>query len=69
VATASPRVAVVSVGFRNHFGHPSGEVLNRYLAAGARVFRTDRDGAVTVSTDGERIWVESSRDGLTTRIR
>jgi competence protein ComEC len=69
VAAASPRVAVVSAGFRNRFGHPSEEVVSRYLAAGARVFRTDRDGAVTVSTDGDRIWVESARDGLDSRIR
>ena len=39
--------AVVPVGYRNRFGHPSREVLERYRAAGAEVLRTDRDGAVT----------------------
>src|SRR5262249_59424136 len=47
-----PRVAIVSAGRNNHFGHPVPEVLDRYRAAGAEVFRTDRDGAVTVDTDG-----------------
>jgi competence protein ComEC len=51
----SPAVAVVSAGRANHFGHPVPEVLERYRQAGAEVFRTDRDGAVTVDTDGESI--------------
>jgi len=47
-----PRIAIASAGRNNHFGHPVPEVLERYQSAGAEVFRTDRDGAVTVDTDG-----------------
>lgn len=47
-----PRVAVVSVGRANRFGHPAPAVLDRYRDAGAEVFRTDLDGAVTVDSDG-----------------
>jgi competence protein ComEC len=47
-----PRVAIVSVGRANRFGHPAPAVLDRYREAGAEVFRTDQDGAVTVDTDG-----------------
>ncbi|MCX8086932.1 MAG: DNA internalization-related competence protein ComEC/Rec2 [Rhodocyclaceae bacterium] len=45
VAAVAPREVVFSVGYRNRFGHPHPEVLARF--AGARVHRTDRDGAVS----------------------
>jgi competence protein ComEC len=57
VQAIAPRVAVVSAGRANHFGHPVPEVLERYRAAGAEVFRTDQDGAVTVDTDGHSVSV------------
>jgi competence protein ComEC len=52
VRAFAPRVAIVSAGRNNHFGHPAPDVLARYREAGAEVFRTDRDGAVTVDSDG-----------------
>jgi competence protein ComEC len=48
IAAVAPRWAVVAAGYRSRFGHPSGEVLERYRAAGAALARTDRDGAVQV---------------------
>ncbi|HEY4013140.1 MAG TPA: DNA internalization-related competence protein ComEC/Rec2 [Polyangiaceae bacterium] len=48
----SPLAAVISVGSRNRFGHPSAITLAGLAARGTRVWRTDRDGAVTVTTDG-----------------
>jgi competence protein ComEC len=48
-----PAVAIVSAGAGNPYGHPAAATLDRLRAAGARVLRTDRDGSVTVSTDGE----------------
>jgi competence protein ComEC len=48
-----PRLAVMSLGWRNRFHFPAAEVLARYAARGSRVLRTDRDGAVTVTIDAE----------------
>jgi competence protein ComEC len=48
VAAVAPRVAIFTVGYRNRFGHPRPEVVARYERAGARLFRSDRHGAVTI---------------------
>ena len=59
VRAIAPRVAVVSAGRGNHYGHPAPEVLERYRQAGVEMFRTDRDGAVTVDTNGYAIDVHT----------
>jgi competence protein ComEC len=59
LAAVAPREAIVSVGRRNRFGHPSPSTLSALAAAGARVWRTDRDGAVVATTDGQSLDVTS----------
>ena len=59
LAASHPAFAAISVGRDNIFGHPSPEVTGRLDEAGVRVFRTDRDGAITVSTDGSSLSVSS----------
>jgi competence protein ComEC len=54
-----PRLALVSAGQRNRFGHPHPEVVARYAALGTRLLRTDRDGTITVSTDGRQVWIST----------
>ncbi|MCU0242508.1 MAG: DNA internalization-related competence protein ComEC/Rec2 [Vicinamibacteria bacterium] len=60
VSALRPRIALVSVGAQNRSGHPRPEVLARYLSVGASIYRTDRDGAVTIATDGRRLWIETT---------
>jgi competence protein ComEC len=55
LAAVMPRFAVISVGQRNRFGHPQEATLRALGAAGARTWRTDRDGSVTITTDGQSI--------------
>ncbi|MEN6478954.1 MAG: DNA internalization-related competence protein ComEC/Rec2 [Anaerolineales bacterium] len=59
LAEAQPRVAIISVGADNRYGHPSGVVLARLAVAGSQVYRTDEQGTLDWSTDGERYWVEA----------
>lgn len=48
IASIQPELAVVSAGWRNRFGHPKPEVMQRYAAAGVPVFNTAEDGAVQI---------------------
>jgi len=57
VRAVRPAVAVISVGPRNAYGHPDPGVLARLAEAGARIYRTDRDGAVILETDGHTLIV------------
>ncbi len=52
LTAARPAAVVVSCGRDNRYGHPAPVVLQRLAGHGAQIFRTDRDGAVTVTTDG-----------------
>jgi competence protein ComEC len=59
----SPAFAVVSCGVRNRYGHPFPATLSALRDSGARVLRTDRSGAVTVTTDGVGLVVDEVREG------
>jgi competence protein ComEC len=56
-----PQLAVAAAGYRNRFGHPAADVLARYAAVGARVLRTDRDGAVTLRLAPAGLRIETQR--------
>lgn len=56
--TLRPRIAVISVGERNDYGHPRASTIAALRSVpGLRLYRTDRDGSVVVETDGERLSV------------
>jgi competence protein ComEC len=61
LAAVRPRHLVIPVGHRNRYGHPHPEVMARYRALGAPVWRTDRDGAVTLRMGREGVTVERAR--------
>jgi competence protein ComEC len=58
-----PRVAVISVGAENRYHLPAPDVEARYRARGICLLRTDRCGAVTVVSDGQRLAVTTMRPG------
>lgn len=68
-----PAAVIFSAGRRNPFGHPAPLVVDRYRAAGARIFSTADDGAVVIDTDGHGVvmWCPTTgrRDMFTARGR
>ena len=61
IAALEPRWAIVPAGYRNRFGHPAAEVLERYRAAGAELLRTDLAGAVSVQLNANEVQVGAER--------
>jgi competence protein ComEC len=61
ISAVAPRWALVAAGYRNRFNHPSAEVLERYRAAGAHVWRTDRHGAIHVVLSEQKVVVIGER--------
>ena len=61
VAATAPRVALFSAGYRNRFGHPAAVVVDRFVGRGAAVWRTDREGALSVAFDSDGPVVISER--------
>lgn len=62
LAAVAPKIALISVGEHNQFGHPAPIVMERYAQRGAQLLRTDRDGAITVLTDGRQLFVRTFMD-------
>jgi len=57
-----PVVAVISAGHKNRYGHPARETLRRLEQVGARIYRTDLHGTVTIRTDGTHVTVTTQSE-------
>jgi competence protein ComEC len=63
LAAVAPSFAAIYCGVRNRFGHPHPRTLRTLRAAAVPYARTDRDGAVRWTTDGDHVWIERGREG------
>ncbi|MDW8246838.1 MAG: ComEC/Rec2 family competence protein [Sandaracinaceae bacterium] len=54
-----PKLAVVSVGYGNPYGHPHQEVIERWESHGALLLRTDQEGSITLLSDGSTLKVHT----------
>jgi len=61
IAAVAPRWAVISVGYRNRFGHPHPTVLARYRLAGVQPLRSDALGAIEVHLAPAALSVHAAR--------
>jgi competence protein ComEC len=61
LTAVDPQLCVISVGQENLFGHPTTETLARLAAQGCDLLQTAEQGTIEFSTDGQRLWVETTR--------
>jgi competence protein ComEC len=62
LAAASPRLAIVSAGGGNRYGHPHRAVVERLEAADVSILRTDRHGSIVIRADAQgRIEIHTER--------
>lgn len=62
ISAVSPKVSVIEVGAGNDYRHPHAEILER-LQKASKVYRTDLDGTITVTTDGSTYTVTTEKTG------
>ncbi|HEA47198.1 MAG TPA: hypothetical protein ENH97_02165 [bacterium] len=53
------RALIINISARNLFGHPHAEVLKRFQNLEIKVYRTDKNGTITIITDGRDYWVKT----------
>ena len=58
IETVKPEYAVFCVGANNNFGHPRPEVIELIKDSGAKIYRTDKNGAIIFYTNGHKIDVD-----------
>ncbi|HMF27507.1 MAG TPA: ComEC/Rec2 family competence protein, partial [Candidatus Cybelea sp.] len=63
IESVRPRYAIISVGRRNLFGHPAPSTLQTLQRLGAKIYRTDENGAITITSNGRSVtvspWLQS----------
>jgi competence protein ComEC len=57
VDKTSAQFAIISCGINNKFNHPSEMIVNRWMDSGARVLRTDINGAVIIESDNQNLFL------------
>lgn len=61
----APQLALISVGAENSYGHPAPKTLALLTQVGAKVLRTDTDGAIAVRARRHRLQVKTSKNRFT----
>ncbi len=58
----NPSIAVISVGADNKYGHPTEEALSRLRDADVKVYRTDMQGHIKITSDGNKLTVTTNKN-------
>jgi competence protein ComEC len=60
----SPAIAMISVGAGNTYGHPAPQTVAALTRLGARVVRTDTDGAIAITAKNHHLSIKLARSGI-----
>lgn len=63
-----PKLAIISVGNNNRYGHPSNRVLKLLNNKNIKFLRTDIDGDITIKCDGNKIKVNTNKSNKNSKI-
>ena len=50
-----PKIAIISCGLNNDYGHPHKPTLSKLNAINSKIYRTDKDGTILLESDGTKI--------------
>jgi competence protein ComEC len=64
MAHLSPAIAMISVGTGNTYGHPAPQTVRALTRLGARVVRTDTDGAIAIRAKNHLLSIKLARSGI-----
>jgi len=64
MAHLSPAIAMISVGTGNTYGHPAPQTVRALTRLGARVVRTDTDGAIAIKAKNHLLSIKLARSGI-----
>lgn len=56
-----PKIGVISVGRNNKFGHPAPDTLKKLESIGAKIYRTDQNGTIEITSDGIHYQINSKQ--------
>ncbi|HWN30549.1 MAG TPA: hypothetical protein VNN78_04205, partial [Burkholderiales bacterium] len=56
-----PKTVIFTVGYRNPFGHPKAEIVERYKILGSKIYRSDLNGALTLDFDSRGVTAQAYR--------
>lgn len=56
----NPQIAVISLGKNNDYGHPHKSTMNFLKKANCQIYRTDSDGTITITSDGDKLTTETN---------
>jgi competence protein ComEC len=61
IESVSPKYGVISCGVDNKYGHPHKETLQKINNYGIKAYRTDKQGQITILSDGENIDIKTKK--------